>query len=182
MMNKNIIIAILIIIIIAVGAVLIFGHSNDKTETQINFLNNNTVKNGEQVKFELKDASGNPIAGETVNLTYNNNEKYSVITDSSGRGYLTINGENAGNYDIVANYGGSDKYKACTAKVTITVVDGAAGDTATQASGNSVADTNSYNRGGGSSGYADANGGQGLGSHPFENETPINEVPINQSK
>ncbi|WP_407422251.1 carboxypeptidase-like regulatory domain-containing protein [Methanobrevibacter sp.] len=180
-MNKNIIIAVLIIIIIAVGAFLIFGHSNDKAETQINFLNNKTVQNGEQVKFELKDASGNPIAGEIVNITYNNNEKYSVVTDSSGRGYLTINGEDAGNYDVIVDYSGNDKYKACTAKLTITVTGDTTDNTASQASGNSVANTNTYNRGGSSSGYADANGGQGLGSHPFENETPINEVPINQS-
>lgn len=178
MMNKNIIIAILIIIIIAVGAVLIFGQSSGKADTQINFLNKNTVQNGDQVKFELKDASGNPIAGVTVNLTYNNNEKYSVITDSSGRGYLTLNGESAGNYDVVVDYGGSDKYNPCTAKMTITISEGTASSTAsstaTQTSGNSVANTNSYNSGG-NSGYADADGGQGLGSHPFENETPVNE-------
>lgn len=175
-MNKNIIIAILVIIIIAAGAFLIFGHSGDKTETQINFLNNNSVQNGEQVKFELKDASGNPIAGETVNITYNNNEKYSVVTDSNGMGYLSINGEDAGNYDIVVDYGGNDKYKACTAKITITVTGDDADNTAAQSSGDSVADTSSNNNGGSSSKYADADGGQGLGSHPFENETPVNEI------
>lgn len=173
-MNKNVIIAILVIIIIAVGAVLIFGQSGGKADTQINFLNNNTVNNGDQVKFELKDASGNPISGATVNITYNNNEKYSITTDSSGRGYLAINGENAGNYEVIVNYGGSDKYNACTAKMTITVAGDVTADTSAQSSGSSVADTNTNNKG--SSGYADANGGQGLGPHPFENETPVNEV------
>lgn len=170
-MNKNIIIAILIIIIIAVGAFMLLGHPAGKTATQINFLNKDNVQNGEQVKFELKDANGNPIAGATVNITFNNNEKYTVTTDSSGMGYLAINGEDAGSYDVVADYGGSDKYDACTAKVTITVADGAA----SQGSGDAVASTSN------GSGYPDADGGQGLGSHPFENETPINEVPINES-
>lgn len=177
MMNKNIIIAILIIIIIAIGAFLIFGHSNGKTDTQISFLNQDTLQNGEQVKIELKDASGNAIAGETVDITYNN-EKYSAVTDSSGRAYLTINGEDAGKYDVIASYGGNDKYGASSAQMSITITDGDADDVPEQTSGESVANTG----GGNSTNYPDSDGGQGLGSNPFENETPINEVPINETE
>ena len=75
-MNKNIIIAILIVIIIAVGAAFALGQFNGKTGTQINFVNDDTIQNGEQVIIELKDSNGKPIAGEIVNITYNNNEKY----------------------------------------------------------------------------------------------------------
>ena len=57
-MNKNIIIAILVIIIIAIGATVVLGQSNGKTNTQINIINNETFQNGEQVQFELKDDKG----------------------------------------------------------------------------------------------------------------------------
>ena len=54
-MNKNIIIAILVVVIVAAGAALIFGQQNGKTDTQINFLNNETFQNGEQVVFGLNE-------------------------------------------------------------------------------------------------------------------------------
>ena len=56
-MNKNIIIAIVVIVIIAVGAVVFFGQVG-KQDTQIKIINNETFQNGEQVKFELKDSNG----------------------------------------------------------------------------------------------------------------------------
>ena len=43
-MNKNIIIAILVVIIIAGAAFFMFGQSNGKTDTQINFLGNKTLQ------------------------------------------------------------------------------------------------------------------------------------------
>ena len=98
-MNKNIIIAILVVIIIAVGAAFVAGQYG-KINTQINFINNETFQNGEQVVFELKDAQGNALSGKIVNITYNKNETYSMTTDQNGKGYLTISGEAAGKYDI----------------------------------------------------------------------------------
>ena len=92
-MNKNIIIAILVVIIIAGAAFFMFGQSNGKTGTQINFLSEKTLQNGEQIQFELKDAQGKAIASQPVNITFNN-EKYQVTTDENGKGYLTVDGEN----------------------------------------------------------------------------------------
>ena len=60
-MNKNIIIAILVVVIVAAGAALIFGQQNGKTDTQINFLNNETFQNGEQVVFGLNDSQGKAL-------------------------------------------------------------------------------------------------------------------------
>lgn len=152
-MNKNVIIAILIVIIVAAGAAIFLGHSSGgKVETQINFLNKGTIQNGEQVTFELKDANGNPIAGETVKLTYNTNEKYSVVTDNDGKGHLFISGEDDGKYDIVADYAGNDKYSPCTAKTTINITADAPDNEATQTSGNSVANTDDNNNNGGGNG------------------------------
>lgn len=136
-MNKNIIIAILVIIVIAAGAALMFGQSNGKIETQINIISDDTVQNGEQVQFELKDNQGNAIEGQDLNITFNN-QKYTIPTDQSGKAYLTINGQSAGSYDVSAEYAGNDKYDGCNAKTKITITDGEADNPATQTSGDSV--------------------------------------------
>ena len=143
-MNKNLIIAILVVIIIAAGAALMFGQ-NGKAETQINFLSNDTLQNGEQVQFQLNDTKGNALSGQTVNITFNGTEKYSITTDQNGKGYFTISGEDAGSYDIVTDYAGDDKYNGCTAKVTITITDDVADNPATQVTGDSVTSTDQYN-------------------------------------
>ena len=140
-MNKNIIIAILVVIIIAGAAFFMFGQSNGKTDTQINFLGNKTLQNGEQIQFELKDAQGNVLAGQTVNITFNN-EKYQVTTDENGKGYLTVDGEEAGSYEVTVDYGGNDKYNGCTGKITLTVTDGEADNPASETNNEATANTN----------------------------------------
>ena len=142
-MNKNIIIAILIIVIIAVGAALFFGQSG-KQDTQIKIINNETFQNGEQVKFELKDSSGAAISGQNVSIIFNKNETYSVTTDSNGKGSLLISGESAGKYEMEVKYDGNDKYNGCSAKETITITDDVADNPASQTD-SSVASTNQYN-------------------------------------
>lgn len=150
-MNKNIIIAILVVIIIAAAAALMFGHTSGKMTTQINFLNNeDTFQNGEQVIFELKDANGSAIAGETVKVTFNSNETFTVVTDNDGKGYLLISGENEGKYEVLAEYSGNDKYDATNAKVTITITSDAPDNPVTQPSSNSVANTQDNNNNGSS--------------------------------
>ncbi|MEE1336553.1 Ig-like domain-containing protein [Methanobrevibacter sp.] len=154
-MNKNIIIAILIVIIIAVVGFTVFSHQQPVTQdgkisTQINFLSQTTLKNGDQVQFELKDAQGAVIAGQPVTISYKdgsgNVQNYTVNTDQNGKGYLTLNGEEAGNYDITVNYAGNDKYSPCTAKQTITIEEGTSTAEET-VSGNSTANTVMYNNG-----------------------------------
>ena len=151
-MNKNIIIAILIVIIIAVG-VFVFSHPQTTTQdgkinTQINFLSQNTLKNGDQVQFELKDASGAPVTNQTVVISYDdgsgNMQKYSINTDQNGKGYLTISGEDAGDYDITVDYAGNDKYNGCSAKTKITI-EGGTSDAEETVSGQSTANTVKYN-------------------------------------
>ncbi|WP_407430961.1 Ig-like domain-containing protein [Methanobrevibacter sp.] len=144
-MNKNIIIAILVVIIIAAGAAFMFGQIG-KTKTEIKIINNETFQNGEAVQFELKDDKGNAIAGQTLNITYNNGtEKYSVTTDDKGKGHLMISGEKAGKYEIEISYAGNDKYAPSTAKDVITITDDLADNLAKKTPGKSVASTNDYN-------------------------------------
>ena len=157
-MNKNIIIAILIIIIIAVVGAFVFSqqqHAPDgKINTQINFLSQTTLKNGDQVQFELKDAQGAVIAGQTVTISYDdgsgNVQNYTVNTDQNGKGYLTISGEDAGKYTVTVSFAGNSKYNACTAKQTITIEDGTS-DAEETVSQNSTANTVMYNNNSGSS-------------------------------
>ena len=85
-LNKNIIIAIIVVIIIAAAAAFVFGVG--KTQTQISIVNNETFQNGEQVEIVLKDAQGNAIAGQSIEITFKGNEKLTVTTDNNGKGYL----------------------------------------------------------------------------------------------
>lgn len=143
-MNKNIIIAILVVIIIAAGAAFMFGQIG-KTQTEIKIINNETFQNGEAVHFELKDAQGNAIANQPLNITYKGNETYTVTTDDNGKGHLMISGEKAGKYEIEVKYAGNDKYASSSAKDVITVTDDMADNLASNISGSSVASTNDYN-------------------------------------
>ena len=124
-MNRNIIIAIIIIIIIAiVGAFVLTQHSGEKINTQINYLNENaTFNNGDEFQFELKDANGNAIAGEQLHITYSNdeNQSYTVVTDSNGVGTFNIENEPAGDNVVIVKYAGNDKYGDYELQKTITV-------------------------------------------------------------
>ena len=160
-LNKNIIIAILVVIIIAVGAALMFNQQFGKTNTQIDILNNETFQFGEQVQFQLKDDKGNALSGKTVNITFNN-QKYTVTTDQNGKGYLSIFGIASGQYNLEVNYAGDDKYNGCDAKATITVdADSNADNPAQQTNSNATVSTGN---GGGSSGGNSSSGLTYIGS------------------
>lgn len=154
-MNKNIIIAILIVLIIAVVAAFALSQpaqtENGKLNTQINILSKDTLKNGEQIQFELKDAQGNALAGQNVSIEYVKNngqtEKYSIYTDNNGKGYLTIDNEEAGKYDVTITYSGNDKYNGCNAKQTLTIEEGTSTETPSETPANSTASTMAYNNG-----------------------------------
>jgi nitrogen fixation protein FixH len=164
-MNKNIIIAILIIIIIAVVGVFVFSQQHQgqdgKLNTQIDFISQTTLKNGDQVQFELKDAKGAVIAGQNVTISYDDGsgsiQNYTVNTDQNGKGYLTISGENEGKYVVTVNFAGNSKYNACTAKQTITIEDGTS-DAKETISENSTANTVMYNNNSGNSSSSSSSG------------------------
>ena len=128
-MNKNIIIAILIVIIIAIVAFFAFSQpatTDGKLNTQINFLSQDTLKNGEQIQFELKDAQGNALANENINIEYVNDgqsQNFTITTDNQGRGYLTIENEESGTRQVTVSFAGHDKYNPCNATQTITIGD-----------------------------------------------------------
>ena len=99
------------------------------------------------MQFELKDAKGNAIANQTVNITFVDNgqkQNFSVITDNSGKAGLSLNNEAKGNHEVSVTYGGNNKYNGCNAKTTINIQDG--NTTTTQkVTANSTASTAKYN-------------------------------------
>lgn len=153
-MNKNIIIVILIVIIIAiVGAFALTQSSGEKIDTRINYLNENaTFKNGDQLEFELKDVNGNVLAGEQLNITYadNENQTYTVVTDTQGKAYLLLENEPAGDYVVIVKYGGSDKYNEYELQKTITIEEGTSESSSTDStstdSGSAVSTQQSGNQ------------------------------------
>ena len=124
-MNRNVIIAIIIVIIIAVvGAFVLTNHgSTEKIDTKINCLSDNgTLKNGDQIEFELKDVNGNPIAGEQLNITYSNgNDTHTVVTDSNGKYSLILEDVAEGDNIVIVKYTGNDKYNDYELQKAITV-------------------------------------------------------------
>ena len=132
----GLIIAILIIIIIAVVGIFVF-HPGATTEdgklnTQINFLSQSNLKNGDQIQIELKDAQGNALANQVVNFTYQANgqdEKYSVVTNNEGKAFLVLSNEETGQHQVNVSYAGDAKYNPCTASQTITIEEGESSST-----------------------------------------------------
>ncbi len=148
-MNRNALLAIIAIVVIIGAGLFVFSQMNSSdNNTQINILSPSALKNGDQVIFELKDSKGTAIPGQNITIAYDdgsgNVQNYKVITDPNGKGNLTINGEEPGKYDITITFNGTDKYKGCSAKQTITVEDGTS-ETAESTESNATANTVMYN-------------------------------------
>ena len=111
-MNKKITLVLLSIFIVAV-AVGAAVAAEAKTNTQIKMLSEKTLKNGDDIEFQLKDAQGKAIASQKVNISFEANgkyENYSVMTDKDGKFYLVLTNEELGDHKVVANYYGDNKY------------------------------------------------------------------------
>lgn len=92
-----------------------------------------------------------------------NIQKYTINTDQDGKGFLTISGEDAGNYDVTVDYAGNDQYNGCTAKETITIKEGAS-DAETTISENATANTVMYNTGNSQSSNSNSSSSSSSGS------------------
>lgn len=130
-MNKNLIIAILIIVIVGIAAFMVFSHpgtTGNKVNTQMNMLSAASLQNGDQIEFQLKDDKGNLLSGQMVEIQFSdgagNNETFKVVTDTNGKGYLVLEDESAGSHDFTATYAGNGNYSGSTLKETITITEG----------------------------------------------------------
>ena len=143
-MNKKITLLILSIFIVAV-AVGVTVAAETKTNTEIKMLSEKTLKNGDDIEFQLKDAKGNVLASQKVNISYEANgkfENYSIITDKDGKGYLVLTNEEPGKHKVIFNYSGNDKYNHCKLEETITIKEGES--TAEKTNINATASTIQY--------------------------------------
>ena len=130
-MNRNYIIIIAIIAIIAI-ALGIFAFtqthtSTGKIHTEIDFLSESTLKNGEAVEFVLRDDQNHVLANQSVTIKFTEdgeNQTYSIFTDVDGKGSLVLNNEATGDYDVYVTYNGTARYDACSVKTTVTVEEG----------------------------------------------------------
>ncbi len=126
-MNRKIIIALIVVFLIILAGIIAFAQTNVKSDTQIDFLSNASLKNGDIIEFQLLDAQGNPLAGQNVSISFGSNgktEQYSIKTDTDGKGGLLINNEELGNYNVNVSYSGDDRHNPCSASQNITIGDG----------------------------------------------------------
>ena len=133
-MNRNVIIALIVIVLVVLVGIFAFAGTS-KTDSQINFLTGNNISYGGQVQFELVDAQGNALSNQNVNISFGSDgqmQTYSIVTDSQGKGGLSLNNEEYGTYNITVTYGGDDKHNGCSANQTITV-----GETSSESSDSS---------------------------------------------
>ena len=147
---KNIILIILIVVVLAILGVFIFNTATDngKINTQINFISEDTLKNGQSIEIELKDNKGEAITGQNVTITYQEDGKdqnYSLITDGTGKVYLTLSNEPGGEHEVKATYNGTARYNGCSAEKTITIEDSNIAQNTQATLDNATASTVAYN-------------------------------------
>lgn len=125
-MDRKIIIALIIIVLIALAGLLSFS-AGIKTDTKIDFLSGSNLKNGNQIDFELVDAQGNALSNQEIKITFrgvNETQNFTITTDDNGKGSLILKDEKSGNYTVSVSYDGDDKHNGCSANQKITIKDG----------------------------------------------------------
>lgn len=125
-MNRKILIILIVIVLIVLAGIISYSQLYVKSDTQINFLSNSSLKNGDSVQFELIDAQGNPLVNQEISILFetpNGTESYSVVTNDAGKGSLLLNDEDSGVYNITVGYAGDKDHNNCSATQSITIGD-----------------------------------------------------------
>ena len=147
-MNRSIVIAILVVVIIGIAGFAMFSQhaptlSTNKTDTEFSILTDNTLSNGEKIIFKLSEKNGSAIAGEKVKIGLGddsgNVETFEIVTDSEGKGALVLEKESSGKHNFTLTYDGNDKYNGCSIKLSITIDDDSSDDSS---SSDDVSDEN----------------------------------------
>lgn len=90
-------------------------------ESKLEANQNIIIKESGYYTVRLLDSNGNPIAGESINITVNG-KSYSRMTDSNGEARLEINLA-YGNYTIVSKFKGNINYTSSELSSNLYVVD-----------------------------------------------------------
>lgn len=122
--QKIIIIALIVIIAALLVGMVAMMPNLTKKESNLNFKGNSTITEGGSLKVKLTDDSGNPIVGQTVNVTITDKNKansyYTVETNDEGVGTLKLE-KDTGKYTVTVKYDGNNDFKGCNATKKITI-------------------------------------------------------------
>lgn len=125
--QKAIIAAVVIIVIIAIGAFIYISANTHNTKIDV-LTSNGTLKNGDNVTIMLTDEYRNPYPGEIVYIKVLDDSgwphKYEVTTDSEGQGTIQLQTLENGNYTIHCSYNGTLFNKASTSVTPLRINDG----------------------------------------------------------
>lgn len=114
---------IVVIAIISVGMVMGVSDTS-KTDTKLKIKASSPIHEGDKIKIKLMDANNTTISNKTVNVTLKdeNNESYnySVTTNDKGVAKLKLD-KGAGEYEVICNFTGDDKYNPCNKTIKITI-------------------------------------------------------------
>lgn len=127
MENKNIIIA-LIVIIAVLGLVIGVMYSqsvNAKKPTEVKITSNNTLHEGDSFSVKLTDLNKTPLSKEKVNVTIKNSKGKIVVnktvkTNSKGNAKLDLDLKK-GKYNVSVSYAGNENYTASNATQKLTI-------------------------------------------------------------
>jgi hypothetical protein len=124
--SRMILIAVIAIIIIAVGS-FVFISANSHN-TKIDVLSNHTLKNGNFLEIMLTDEYRNVYPNEVIDIKILDDtgwpHKYQVTTDSEGKGTVELSTLENGNYTLHCNYNGTLFNKATKSVTPLEINDG----------------------------------------------------------
>lgn len=127
MENKNIImilVAIIVVLAVVAGA-MFMQHNNAKDATQIKFLSENKLNEGDSLSVQLTDLNKTAISKQTVKITVSNKKGKVVVdktleTNSKGKGKLDLDLKK-GKYDVNVTYDGNENYTGCNSSQKLTI-------------------------------------------------------------
>ncbi|WP_297824847.1 hypothetical protein [uncultured Methanobrevibacter sp.] len=106
---KKIIIAVILILIVAIGAFVFISANSHATKLEV--TSNHTLKNGDFVTVVLKDQYRNVYPDQVIDVKILDDSgwanKYNATTDSSGQANIALEGLENGNYTVHANFNGT---------------------------------------------------------------------------
>ncbi|MDO5859872.1 hypothetical protein [Methanobrevibacter sp.] len=127
MENRNIIIALLLIVVVlAIVAGVIFTQTmNAKEPTKLKITSNNTLNEGDNLTLQLTDLNRTPLSNQKVNITVKDSNGKTAVnktveTNSNGTAKLDLDLKK-GMYTVNVTYDGNENYAANNTAQKLTV-------------------------------------------------------------
>lgn len=123
---KTIIIAVIVLLIIAIGA---FAYIQANAHnTKVDVISDSTLQNGDMVQIVLNDEYRNVYPNEIVHIKILDDSgwanNYDVTTDEEGEASVVLQAYENGNYTIHTNYNGTMFNKPYHGVDTLVIDDG----------------------------------------------------------